>query len=77
MDTQETINGSRRSQERLALCIVAFTLFGIAGFTLNASVYAHVSSYCGIAREIATLVNAIAFLTLFFMATHASSTNVS
>lgn len=71
MDTQETINGSRRSQERLALCIVAFTLFGIAGFTLNASVYAHVSSYCGIAREIATLVNAIAFLTLFFMATRA------
>lgn len=31
------------------------------GFTLNASVYAHVSSYCGIAREIATLVNAVAF----------------
>lgn len=69
MDAQETIDGSQCPRGRLALCIVSFTLFGIAGFTLNASVYAHVSSYCGIAREIATLVNAVAFLALFFMAT--------
>ena len=46
-------------------CLAPFVLFAIAGFSLNASVYSYVSSYCGIAREIATFANAVAFLALF------------
>lgn len=46
-------------------CIVPFILFAVAGFMLNASVYSHVSSYCGIAREIATFVSAAVFFALF------------
>ena len=52
-----------------ALCVAGFMMLGVAGYALNASVYAHVSTYCGIAREIATLVNAAAFLALFLAAT--------
>lgn len=46
-------------------CLAPLVLFAIAGFSLNASVYSYVSSYCGIAREIATFANAVAFLALF------------
>lgn len=53
----------------LACCMAAFVLHAVIGSVLNASVYSFVSTYCGIARELSTLANSLAFLAVFLAAT--------
>lgn len=55
------------------LCIVAFVLTSCTGWILNSSIYAHVATYYGIAREFSTLGTAVFFLVLFVVATRKPS----
>ncbi|WP_143412196.1 helix-turn-helix transcriptional regulator [Arabiibacter massiliensis] len=50
-------------------CVVALAIMGCAGGILNASLYARVAAYCGIAREISTLTGGALFLVIFLAAT--------
>ena len=57
----------------LAACVLAFVVLGFVGGILNASLYARVAEYYGIARELSTLTSSILFLGLFFVATRKPS----
>lgn len=50
-------------------CLLALTVAGSSGAILNASLYAHVAGYYGIAREISTLTTGVLFLVVFLAAT--------
>lgn len=50
-------------------CMLALCVMGCAGGVLNASLYAHVATYYGIAREISTLSSGVLFLVVFLAAT--------
>lgn len=51
------------------LCVVALAALGCAGGILNASLYARVAGFCGIAREISTLTGGVLFLVIFLVST--------
>lgn len=53
----------------VASCVLALTISGCAGGILNASIYARVAEYCGIAREFSTLMTGVLLLGVFFAAT--------
>lgn len=55
------------------LCIFCLALVGCAGGILNASLYARVAVYFGIAREISTLTSGVLFLVLFAVCTRKPS----
>ncbi|WP_288323432.1 helix-turn-helix transcriptional regulator [uncultured Eggerthella sp.] len=57
----------------LATCVLAFVVLGFVGGILNASLYARVAEYYGIARELSTLTTSVLFLGLFFVATRKPS----
>lgn len=59
----------RASSVDVVLCVISFMLASCSGWILNGSMYAYVATYCGIAREIATLFSAAFFLALFAVAT--------
>lgn len=50
------------------LCVVGFAVMGFIGGVLNASLYARVAEYCGIAREVATLFSGALFFGVFLVA---------
>lgn len=54
-------------------CVLALTIMGCAGGILNASLYARVAQYCGIAREVSTLVGSLLFLAVFLVSTRKPS----
>ncbi len=51
------------------LCVLALAVLGCEGGILNASVYARVAAYCGIARELSTLMAGGLFFVVFLAAT--------
>lgn len=57
----------------VAISIIALGIMGCAGGILNASLYARVAEYCGIAREISTLSSGVLFLAVFLVATRRPS----
>lgn len=50
-------------------CVVALAIMGCVGGILNASLYARVATYFGIAREVSTLTSAVLSLGVFLVAT--------
>ena len=65
----QRVRDSRAAVGGALLCVLALTVMGCEGGILNASVYAHVARYCGIAREISTLSTGVLFLVVFLAAT--------
>lgn len=57
----------------VVLCVLAFAILGCVGGILNASLYARVAEYYGIARELSTLTTSVLFLGMFFVATRKPS----
>ncbi|WP_101721662.1 helix-turn-helix domain-containing protein [Eggerthella timonensis] len=57
----------------VAISIIALGIMGCAGGILNASLYARVAEYYGIAREISTLSSGVFFLAVFLVATRRPS----
>lgn len=57
----------------VALCVPALGVMGCAGGILNASLYARVAEYYGIAREISTMSTGVLFLAVFLVATRKPS----
>lgn len=57
----------------VAISIIALGIMGCAGGILNASLYARVAEYYGIAREISTLSSGVFFLAVFLVASRKPS----
>lgn len=57
----------------VAVCVLVLAVMGCAGGILNASLYARVAEYCGIAREISTLSSGVLFLAVFLVTTRRPS----
>lgn len=51
------------------LCVVGLAVMGCVGGVLNASLYARVAQYCGIAREMSTMFAGALFLLIFLAST--------